>query len=262
MDYKHIFDIKGKNILVTGSCGLLGKTISEALCQFGANTILIDIAVENEEFSKYLNEKYAVNSIPINTDICSEDSVNRLVEIIRDKKINLHGLVNNAYPRNKKYGTKYENLEYGSWRENIDLHLNGYFNMTHKISKLMIEQKMGCIINMCSIYGFLGPDFSIYTGTSMTMPAEYSVIKGGILNFTRYLATYLAEYKIRVNAVSPGGIENKQPESFISNYNARTPLNRMGTPSDIVGSIVFLLSEASSYITGQNIIVDGGWSVW
>ncbi len=262
MNYGDIFSIKDKNVILTGSCGLIGREISEGLCRFGANPILVDINPENERFANRLAEKYGVRTTAFKTDICSEESVNEMLEVLSEKEVEIDGLINNAYPRNRKYGTKFDRLELDSWKENLDLHLNGYFNISHKVSKKMMEQKKGNMVNMCSIYGFLGPDFSIYEGTEMTMPAEYSVIKGGILNFTRYLATYLAGYGIRVNSVSPGGIENMQPETFIKKYGEKTPLGRMGKPSEIVGSVIFLLSEASSYITGQNIIVDGGWSVW
>ncbi|NLE26755.1 MAG: SDR family oxidoreductase, partial [Clostridiaceae bacterium] len=118
------------------------------------------------------------------------------------------------------------------------------------------------IVNIASIYGMLGPDFSIYEGTTMTMPAEYAAIKGAIINFTRYLATYLASYNIRVNCLSPGGIFNEQPASFVEKYKQRTPMGRMGNPEDIAGGVLFLLSNLSSYVTGQNLVIDGGWSAW
>jgi NAD(P)-dependent dehydrogenase (short-subunit alcohol dehydrogenase family) len=125
-----------------------------------------------------------------------------------------------------------------------------------------MQQRYGNIVNIASIYGMLGPDFSIYEGTTMTMPAEYAAIKGAIISFTRYLATYLAPYNIRVNCLSPGGIFNEQPETFVKKYNKRTPMGRMGNPEDIAGGVLFLLSDLSSYITGQNLVIDGGWSAW
>jgi NAD(P)-dependent dehydrogenase (short-subunit alcohol dehydrogenase family) len=174
----------------------------------------------------------------------------------------VHGLINSAYPRNKAYGAKYENIKLSDWRENVDMHLNGYFNVTQKVSKVMMEQNFGNIVNIASIYGVLGPDFGIYEGTNMTMPGEYSVIKGGLVNFTRYLATYLAKYNIRVNCVSPGGIFDSQPQSFVEKYMSRTPMGRMGNPEEIVGGIIYLLSDLSSFVTGHNLMVDGGWSSW
>jgi len=125
-----------------------------------------------------------------------------------------------------------------------------------------MQQRQGNIVSIASIYGMLGPDFSIYEGTTMTMPAEYAAIKGAIINFTRYLATYLAAYNIRVNCLSPGGIFNEQPASFVEKYKQRTPMGRMGNPEDIAGGVLFLLSNLSSYMTGQNLVIDGGWSAW
>jgi NAD(P)-dependent dehydrogenase (short-subunit alcohol dehydrogenase family) len=124
----------------------------------------------------------------------------------------------------------------------------------------MIKQNSGAIINMASIYGVVGPDFSIYEGTAMTLPAAYSAIKGGLINFTRYLASYLGKYQIRVNSVSPGGIFDNQSSDFVRKYENKVPLGRMGTPQDIAPSVVFLLSDDSKYITGQNLLIDGGWT--
>jgi NAD(P)-dependent dehydrogenase (short-subunit alcohol dehydrogenase family) len=182
------------------------------------------------------------------------------------KALDMYGsvdvLINNAYPYNKHYGRVYEDIEFKDWRENVDMHLNGYFNVTHKVSKVMMEQRKGNIINIASIYGVLGPHFSIYRNLGITMPSEYSAIKGGIINFTRYLATYLASYTIRVNSISPGGIYDKQSPSFVKRYCKEVPLGRMASPLDIVGGVIYLASDASSYVTGQNLMIDGGWSTW
>ena len=142
------------------------------------------------------------------------------------------------------------------------MHLNGYFLCCQQIAKQMKKQKSGSIINFSSIYGIVAPNFSIYDGANFTMPAAYSAIKGGIITFTRYLATYFAEYGIRANVICPGGILDNQNKNFIKNYEEKTPMKRMGKPEDIVGSVVFLASDASSYMTGVTIIVDGGWTTW
>jgi NAD(P)-dependent dehydrogenase (short-subunit alcohol dehydrogenase family) len=124
----------------------------------------------------------------------------------------------------------------------------------------MKERRSGSIVNISSIYGSVGPDFSLYAGTEMTMPAAYSAIKGGIVNFTRYLAAYYGSYGVRVNCVSPGGIYDGQPEQFVQRYKAKVPLQRMGLPEDIAAPVAFLLSEEAAYITGHNLMVDGGWT--
>jgi len=124
----------------------------------------------------------------------------------------------------------------------------------------MKDQRHGSVVNIASIYGTVGPDFSIYEGTNMTMPAAYSAIKGGVINFTRYLASYYGSYNIRVNCISPGGIFDKQSPNFVNKYESKVPLRRMGLPEDISPAVGFLLAQESSYITGQNIIIDGGWT--
>ena len=124
----------------------------------------------------------------------------------------------------------------------------------------MKNKNHGSIVNMASVYGIVGPDFSVYEGTEMTMPAAYAAIKGGIVNFTRYLSSYFGKNNIRVNAVSPGGVFNNQPNQFVENYIRKVPLQRMAKPDDISPAVVFLLSDDSSYITGQNIAIDGGWT--
>mgnify|MGYP000570870335 FL=1 len=144
--------------------------------------------------------------------------------------------------------------------KNVDLQLNSTFLCCQLVLEIMKKQKSGSIVNMASIYGVVGPDFSIYNGTTMTMPAAYSAIKGGVVNFTRYLACYFGPHSIRINSVSPGGVFNNQESVFVENYVKNVPLRRMALPNDISPAVAFLLSDNSSYLTGQNIIIDGGWT--
>lgn len=257
------FSLDNKTIIITGACGLLGREICKALAELHARIVLADINImAAEKLEEELRDVYGASVTAFPLDISSEDSVNKLVDELSKQEVSIDGLVNNAYPRNITYGTIFENITMDSWRENIDMHLNGYFNVSQKIARVMMQQRQGNIVNITSIYGMLGPDFSIYEGTTMTMPAEYAAIKGAIINFTRYLATYLATYNIRVNCISPGGIFNEQPVSFVEKYKQRTPMGRMGKPEDIAGGVLFLLSNLSSYMTGQNLVIDGGWSSW
>lgn len=257
------FSLDNKTIIITGACGLLGREICKALAELHARIVLADIDImAAEKLQEELRDVYGASVTAFPLDISSEDSVDKLVDELSKQTISVDGLVNNAYPRNITYGTIFENITMDSWRENIDMHLNGYFNVSQKIARVMMQQRQGNIVNITSIYGMLGPDFSIYEGTTMTMPAEYAAIKGAIINFTRYLATYLATYNIRVNCISPGGIFNEQPVSFVEKYKQRTPMGRMGKPEDIAGGVLFLLSNLSSYMTGQNLVIDGGWSSW
>ena len=244
-----MFSIKDKIIVVTGGDGLLGKQMVSTFRKNGAITISVDI---------YFDEKCQCDYI---MDITDEDSVKNVISSIIKKYSKIDGWVNNAYPRTDDWGKKFENISIDSWRRNVDMHLNGYFICCQHVLNQMKNQGFGSLINMSSIYGFIAPDFSIYMGTEMTMPAAYSAIKGGINNLTRYLASYFGEFKIRVNTISPGGIFNNQPDSFVNNYENKVPLKRMGNASDIVAAVYYLLSDESSYVTGHNLVVDGGLSI-
>lgn len=238
-----------KIIIVTGGNGLLGREIINKISSEGGFSINVDINHEtSEDFSL------------VQCDITNPESVQNTIELIIKKFGRVDGLVNNAYPRTKDWGAKFEDIQYDSWKSNVDWQLNSYFYFAQQISKQMKLQGGGSIINMSSIYGVVGPDFTVYDGTEMTMPAAYSAIKGGIVNFSRYLASYLGPHNVRVNTVSPGGIFDGQNQIFVDNYNKKVPLRRMGLPEDISPVIAFLLSDEAGYITGQNINVDGGWT--
>lgn len=241
--------LKDKIIIVTGGNGLLGKAILKRLKSEGAFCINFDI---NHETNNDLSQVYC--------DITNTNSIDEGLEIVLKKYKKINGLVNNAYPRTKDWGTKFEDIAYDSWKQNIDWQLNSYFYISQRVANQMSIQKEGSIVNMASIYGVVGADFTVYEGTNMTMPAAYSAIKGALINFTRYVASYFGPHQVRVNAVSPGGIFDNQNEVFVSNYCKRVPMRRLGNPEDIAPTISFLLSDDAKYITGQNIIVDGGWT--
>lgn len=243
-----MFDITGKCIVVTGGNGLLGKKIVERLRSAGAIVISGDIQPDmTDPLSRVL-------------DITDETSVTRFVQETVAEFKRIDGWINNAYPRTSDWGNKVEDIVFESWRRNVDMHLNGYFISCKIALEQMKKQGSGSLINMSSIYGAVGPDFTVYEGTDITMPAAYAAIKGGINTLTRYLSAYYGPYNIRVNAISPGGIFDEQAERFVENYNKKVPLRRMGTPEDISSSVHFLLSDDAGYITGHNLMVDGGWT--
>ena len=238
-----------KIIIVTGGNGLLGTSIIQKLKVDGAFVINLDINhMTNENLSN------------VQCDITNQESIDSSLNLILDMYSKIDGLVNNAYPRTQDWGNKFEDIKLESWKKNIDWQLNSYFYMSQQVAIQMVKQKYGSIVNIASIYGVIGPDFTVYDGTKMTMPAGYAAIKGGLINLTRYMASYFGPYKIRVNTVSPGGIFDDQNSIFVNNYKKKVPLRRMGNPEDIAPSVSFLLSEESTYITGQNLIVDGGWT--
>jgi NAD(P)-dependent dehydrogenase (short-subunit alcohol dehydrogenase family) len=254
--YTNIFSCKDRTAIVTGGCGLIGKEIVQGLSQFGAHVYVAD---QNELEAKILllpNIQY------INFDITSEKSVREVLKRVFLESGKIDILVNCAYPRTKDWGAKFENVNFDSWKLNVDNHLGGYFLMCKETAMIMKEHGGGSIINLASIYGIVAPDFMIYDGTKMTMPVAYASIKAGIIALTKYIAVYFGADSIRANVISPGGIYDNQALSFVEKYSRKTPLGRMGKPHEIVGAVIYLASDASSYVTGQNIVVDGGWTAW
>ena len=256
--YNNLFSLKNKTAIVTGGCGLIGREIVRGLSQFGADVFIAD---QNEPEAKILTEQRQ-NIKYVNLDITSVDSVSDGLKRVVIESGTIDILVNCAYPRTKDWGAKFENINFYSWKLNVDNHLGGYFLMCKETAMIMKENGGGSIINVASIYGVVAPDFSIYDGTEMTMPAAYAPIKAGIIAVTKYIATYYGSYNIRSNAISPGGIYDNQEPSFVEKYSRKTPLCRMGKPDEIVGGVIYLASDASSFVTGQNILVDGGWTAW
>ncbi|MDG5490141.1 oxidoreductase [Psychroserpens sp. SPM9] len=241
--------LQDKIIIVTGGNGLLGKAMVSRIKAEGAFCVNMDI---NHETNEDLSQLYC--------DITDQDSIDKAIALVVDKYKTIDGLVNNAYPRTKDWGTKFEDIPFQSWKDNVDMQMNSSFYTCQKVLEHMKEQRSGSIVNITSIYGVVGNDFTVYEGTGGTSPAAYAAIKGGIINFTRYLASYFGSYNIRTNCVSPGGIFDHQHEAFVKNYEKKVPMKRLGTPEDIAPSVAFLLSEDAQYITGQNLIVDGGWT--
>jgi NAD(P)-dependent dehydrogenase (short-subunit alcohol dehydrogenase family) len=242
--------LKNKVIVVTGGNGLLGSKIISDIKKEGGIAINAELNVTNSE-----------DLTLIECDITNEISTKKMFDKILEKYDKIDGLVNNAYPRTADWGKKFEEIELESWKKNIDMQLNSVFITCQVVLEIMKKQEYGSIVNIASIYGIIGPNFTIYEGTEMTMPAAYSAIKGGIINFTRYLASYYGNYNLRINCVSPGGIHDNQHPLFVEKYQNNVPLKRMGKPVDIAPAVSFLLSDDSKYITGQNLVIDGGLSI-
>ena len=226
----------------------MGKSIIARLRQEKAVAIAADL---------YQDE---VNDMHIHCDITDKASIDNCIGTVLKQHGRIDSLVNCAYPRTSDWGAKFEQIDPESWRKNVDMQLNSVFVFCQSVIPYMVQNGSGSIVNISSIYGSVGPDFSVYEGLDMTMPAAYAVIKGGLNNFTNYLAALYGPEGIRVNTVSPGGIFDHQPESFVKKYEAKVPLRRMGAPEDISPSVAFLLSEDAKYITGHNLMVDGGWT--
>ncbi|WP_339606913.1 oxidoreductase [uncultured Roseivirga sp.] len=241
--------LENKIIIVTGGDGLLGRQMVSDINEKGGVGICADINVETNLAKGTLF-----------CDITNLEGIKLAIENVVNHFGRIDGLVNNAYPRTKDWGVDFEQLTEESLNKNVNWQLNSYILFCQQVIKQMKKGKGGAIVNIASIYGVVGNDFTIYEGTNLNPPAPYSAIKGGIINFTRFIASKYGEANIRANVVSPGGIFDHQPEKFVKAYEQRVPMRRMGNPDDIAPAISFLLSNQSKYITGQNIIVDGGWT--
>ena len=241
--------MKKKVIIITGGGGLLGKEVILDLHRKGHIPINADVNVEIDlDKHQHFCDVRDVNSIEV------------LLKNVYEKYGQINGLVNNAYPRTKDWGIGFEELQIESLRQNIDWQLNSYVIFCKLVLPYLRLSGGGSVVNMSSIYGVVGNNFTIYEDTGMEPPIAYSAIKGGLINVTRFLASKYGKEHIRFNCVSPGGIFDNQCEKFVKAYNELVPMKRMGSPDDIAPAVSFLLSDESKYITGQNIIVDGGWT--
>lgn len=254
--------LNGKVIVVTGGAGLIGQSFLRDIAKSGGVAVAADI---NFEAAKNLADEIALEYpgkvVAASLDITDKESVCSLIADMNCRYGRIDAVVNNAYPRNKNYGRKLDDVTYADFCENVDLHLGGYFLVAQQFALYFREQGAGNIINMSSIYGVMSPRFQVYAGTPMTMPVEYAAIKSAVVHLTRYFAQYFKADGIRVNCISPGGILDAQPESFLQAYKAYCGKKGMLNPKDISGSLLFLLSDASKHITGQNLVVDDGFSL-
>lgn len=255
--------LENKVVVVTGGAGLLGTEFIRAIVQNNGVGIIADnneeLGIETQSQIKKELDTDKVNFIK--TDITKKDSVQHLITSLNKEYGKIDALVNNAYPKNKNYGRHFFEVEYRDFCENVNIHLGGYFLTSQQFAKYFKEQGYGNIINISSIYGVIAPRFEIYEGTQITTPVEYAVIKSAIIHLTKYLAKYLKGTKVRVNSISPGGILDNQPKSFLNAYKFHSFSKGMLDQIDISGILIFLLSDNSNYINGQNIIVDDGFTL-
>ncbi|MGY6563452.1 MAG: oxidoreductase [Halomonadaceae bacterium] len=252
--------LSNKTILVAGAGGLLGnRLVEEALAQ-GAKVIAADIDVEAMHMRLKKQEKYIERGrlFIVEININDKGSIQKLFAAYDD----IDGAVNTVYPRNKSYGAHFFDVSLASFNENLSLHLGAYFLFSQQCAAYF-KRKSHCfsLVNISSIYGVAVPDFGIYANTKMTVPVEYVAIKSGIIQLSKYIVSYVNDSRFRINCVSPGGIYDGQPESFLMSYKNKTHGTGLLNSEDIVGTIVFLLSDCSRYITGQNILVDDGFSL-
>lgn len=253
------FSLKGKVALVTGGAGLYGRQIVAALAEAGAQTFIASRSVEalQDVADKERARGYDVTALSL--DLSSDTSIEKLHAAIIERAGNCDILVNNAVTRSATDGWDHD---LDAYDQSLHVNASALFKITRLFAKNMREQKSGSIINISSMMGMVGVEMGNYAGTDMSANPSpiYFYEKGGMINFTRWAASILGPDNVRVNCLSPGGYENGQPAPFIKNYNARTQLGRMANDTDLKGAIVFLASDASDYLTGANIPVDGGYT--
>jgi NAD(P)-dependent dehydrogenase (short-subunit alcohol dehydrogenase family) len=255
--------LDNKVVVITGGAGLIGKEFVASVIEQNGIAVIADINQEiGNKVKNDLSALFNTTNIDFVTlDITSKSSLESVVEYLDQKYGRIDALVNNAYPRNKNYGKHFFEVEYEDFCENLNLNLGGYFLASQQFALYFKKQGYGNIVNISSIYGVIAPRFGVYDHTMMTMPVEYAAIKSGLIHLTKYMAKYFKGMNIRVNALSPGGIFDHQPEIFLEQYKKHCLNKGMLDNSDLKGTLVYLLSEMSRYVNGQNIIVDDGFTI-
>lgn len=271
-NYTRRFSLAGRNAIVTGATGILGRPFCEGLAEFGAGVAVVDLDESAcAEFAAELGRRHGVKAVGIGCDITDPAQVAAMVERAASALGDIHVLHNNVggkTPDLDAYFAPFESYSLDEWRRVMAVNIDGVFLVDQAVGRRMVAQgKGGSIVHVASIYGAMAPDQRIYEGSeylgrAINTPAVYSASKAAVIGLTRFLATYWAEQGIRVNCISPGGAESGQNEAFKRNYSARVPLGRMAQREEMVNTLVWLASDASTYVTGQNIMVDGGLSTW
>ena len=270
-DYRSLFTLAGKVAVVTGGCGILGRHFCSALAAYGASVVVSDLDQDAcDGLAARLGERFGVPCLGLACDVTDAAAVDRLAADTEARFGHIDVLLNNAAGKTRdldRFFLPVESYPEASWREVMAVNVDGLFLVARTIGGRMAERGRGSIVQTASIYGVLAPDQRIYEGSSylgrpINTPAVYSTSKAAVIGLTRHLATYWGDRGVRVNSLTPGGIDSGQNELFKQRYSNRVPLGRMAEAGELIGAVIWLASDASSYVTGQNIIVDGGLSAW
>jgi NAD(P)-dependent dehydrogenase (short-subunit alcohol dehydrogenase family) len=262
-------DVRDKVVVITGATGVLGSTYCEAFATGGARVVLVDLAQrEPAHRAAELEARHAARALGLTCDVGVEDQVKGLAARVVERFGRVDVVINNAAATSEFLASRgdhfgpFETYPLWAWDTNIRTNLTGPFLVCREFGETMKRAGGGSVVNVCSIYGLVGPHHEIYRDLAFRAVVSYSASKAGVLGLTRWLASYWAKDGIRVNAVTPGGVHNDQDPEFVRRYVALTPMGRMADRGDLAGIMLFLASDASSYCTGQNFIVDGGWTAW
>lgn len=263
---KELISLKGRAALITGGAGHIGYCLARALAELGCRIALADISAEKcAEKADEIKADFGVDAFGLGLDLADEKDLRGCPALVAEKLGGLNIIINAAAFGGTTplpgWVTPFEEQSQQTWRAALEVNLTAPFFLVQAASPILRASGHASIINVSSIYGFLGPDMRLYENTSMGNPAAYAASKGGLIQASRWLSTVLAP-DIRVNSLSPGGVWRSQPESFVDRYVQRTPMGRMGREDDFIGAAVFLASDLSAYVTGQHLAVDGGFGVW
>ena len=258
-----LMDLKGRVALITGGAGHIGSAAGDALAELGANIVVLDLAQDAcTQTANRIHETYGVETFPLAADMTKDHSISQQIADRfgrLDILLNCAALVGTSDV--KGWAVPFAQQETESWAMALDANLTAPFGLVQSCAELLENSGHGSVIHISSIYGMIGPDMRLYKGTDGGNPAAYAASKGGAIQITRWLATVMAP-KVRVNSISPGGIWRGQAESFHEEYVSRTPMGRMAAEEDFKGAISYLASDMSAYVTGHNLVVDGGWTAW
>lgn len=259
---RELHDLKGRTVFTTGGSGYLGTPMCHTLAELGADIAIAEVnATTCEALVTELKSTYGVRALGLSCDVRKPESIRDALKKTVDTLGSLHILINNAYAGNKN---RFETITYEEWNANIQIGLNSVFYGTREAFEYL-KQTRGVILNTASMYGVVSPDWKLYEGNPHAVPASYNAAKGGVVQLTRYLAGFLAPHGIRANAISPGAFPHdfqRADSTFAERLKAKAMLNRVGEKDDIKGVVALLCTDAGKFITGQNILVDGGWTAW
>jgi NAD(P)-dependent dehydrogenase (short-subunit alcohol dehydrogenase family) len=263
IDFKKKFDLSNKVIVISGACGLIGRAFSEAVAQFSGHVVVADIPQSNpQKLAQEIETRNNVKCIGVEVEVEKKESVMALKNKTLEVFGRIDGLVTAHQNKSHLIFEPFENLCEENWDKVIEVNLKGTFLLCQVIGSYMAKEGNGSIVNLPSTYSVVAPNQNLYKGTSLGCPAAYSASKGGIDALSRYLASYWADKGVRVNMITPHGVWNNHEEQFEQNFAQFSPMKRMSYNHEVAPALIFLLSDASSYVTGNNVLVEGGWTVW
>jgi NAD(P)-dependent dehydrogenase (short-subunit alcohol dehydrogenase family) len=263
IDFREKFRLDGKVIVISGACGLIGKAFCEAVAQFGGQVVAADILkADPAGFASQLSDRHKVKCIGVDLEVERKHSVTCLLETILSEFGRVDGLVAGHQNKSHLVFESFEKVSEENWDKVVEVNLKGTFLLNQAIGSYMATKGAGSIVNIPSTYSVVAPNQNLYEGTSMGCPAAYSASKGGVAALSQYLATYWAAKGVRVNMITPHGVWNNHEDQFEKNFARFSPLRRMSYSHEVAPALIYLLSDASSYVTGSNMLVEGGWTAW